>query len=594
MMPGPVNPNWTILTYPSWTQCGPASTWYSQAVAVNNVKNSALGGLAAGAVVGGIIGTLLGVFNGLTATAATALAAGCTAGIAYCQWWLNQRLICLGGDRGALGAVFNVEPPETDWAIWDGAAYLGAYDTDYSFNLLLYGSTPTDTLPDNFVSQFSPPPWNNVPSQYPGLTPPMVQTWPASATDALKASWPSSGFPSWKDVELILPLTVPGQNTVNLPTSPMHIADLGLGFTGQYAGPPVTSPTPVPQGPLQSITVSNVSGDPPLPTQVSVPQGSSMKFYAWGQYAGGTGINIDISSSVNWSASGPTSNTASVNSNGVASTANGLTIAPANEVPSGTTTYPFPSNSLAPGTNTIYMAPGTSTITAEDPSSGVSNVAQLTTTAYASDAPPVFPLPTHQMLIHCEIEGEGMVAFAAMLAQLRTMFVAAAVVSAIPVVGPLVSLLIMLLALLFLFFGGPALQSLSAASPGANEQGDTGWTNPAYVDAKTLSSDIDILFVFGRWVFDSLHQPAGSNEIHPVHVIIKVKELTVAQLNNGDWPASLAGLKEKLTGYIQSVLTPEVAAIQSQPEYQWSLHPLVDGCQGAMSYAPPAAPPPPK
>jgi hypothetical protein len=50
--------------------------------------------------------------------------------IAYCNWWLNKRLICLGGDKCAIGLLVSVEPA-TDKT---GADSL---DTDYSINLLL-------------------------------------------------------------------------------------------------------------------------------------------------------------------------------------------------------------------------------------------------------------------------------------------------------------------------------------------------------------------------------------------------------------------------------------------------------------------------
>jgi hypothetical protein len=50
--------------------------------------------------------------------------------IAYCRWWLFDRLICLGGDRCAVGLLISVEPP-------DQKSGLDAFDTDYSVNLLL-------------------------------------------------------------------------------------------------------------------------------------------------------------------------------------------------------------------------------------------------------------------------------------------------------------------------------------------------------------------------------------------------------------------------------------------------------------------------
>jgi hypothetical protein len=50
--------------------------------------------------------------------------------IAYCLWWLYDRLICLGGDICIVGFVLSVETP-------DEKSGLDSYDTDYSLNLVL-------------------------------------------------------------------------------------------------------------------------------------------------------------------------------------------------------------------------------------------------------------------------------------------------------------------------------------------------------------------------------------------------------------------------------------------------------------------------
>lgn len=50
--------------------------------------------------------------------------------IAYCRWWLFDRLICLDGDVCAVGRLLEVEPPSEK-------SGLDAFDTDYSINLLL-------------------------------------------------------------------------------------------------------------------------------------------------------------------------------------------------------------------------------------------------------------------------------------------------------------------------------------------------------------------------------------------------------------------------------------------------------------------------
>jgi|SRR5580700_2173304 hypothetical protein len=50
--------------------------------------------------------------------------------IAYCLWWLYDRLICLGGDVCAVGFVLTAEPPSDK-------SGLDSFDTDFSINLVL-------------------------------------------------------------------------------------------------------------------------------------------------------------------------------------------------------------------------------------------------------------------------------------------------------------------------------------------------------------------------------------------------------------------------------------------------------------------------
>src|SRR6266576_6517812 len=69
------------------------------------------------------------------------LIAALTAIIAYCLWWLYDRLICLGGDVCAVGFVLTTEPPEDKTG-------LDSFDTDFSLNLVLaptlVGTTQTE------------------------------------------------------------------------------------------------------------------------------------------------------------------------------------------------------------------------------------------------------------------------------------------------------------------------------------------------------------------------------------------------------------------------------------------------------------------
>lgn len=55
--------------------------------------------------------------------------------VAFATWWLEVRLVCLGGDRSAIGMVVSTEPPK-DKKGFD------ALDSDFSMNLLPYPALP--------------------------------------------------------------------------------------------------------------------------------------------------------------------------------------------------------------------------------------------------------------------------------------------------------------------------------------------------------------------------------------------------------------------------------------------------------------------
>jgi len=71
-----------------------------------------------------------GGLAGLAGGAAAAL--GVVTGLlSFCHWWLYGRLVCLGGDRCAIGMIISVEPPSAKTPTFQ------RLDSDYSFNLLL-------------------------------------------------------------------------------------------------------------------------------------------------------------------------------------------------------------------------------------------------------------------------------------------------------------------------------------------------------------------------------------------------------------------------------------------------------------------------
>lgn len=66
--------------------------------------------------------------------------------VAACSWWLYKRLVCLDGDRSAVGLLVEIEPAVGK------SGYFGKLDTDYSINLLLYPTLPGVSQADAEIS----------------------------------------------------------------------------------------------------------------------------------------------------------------------------------------------------------------------------------------------------------------------------------------------------------------------------------------------------------------------------------------------------------------------------------------------------------
>lgn len=405
-------PNW----YPSWTQCSLPANF--RGAPYTGVLTTGIVGVLMGVLVGLVTATtgsgVLAFLISLSPAVALALAVACMAAIQFCTWWLNVRLICLGGDRSAIGAIYHLEPPAPTDNPVTSLTNISDLDTDYSFNLLLWQFAPKHQLPASFISN----------------------QWSASAFSQLGADWPT------------LPPLVPGvpfaevSDQVNQIVPQQSMASLGLGFGGQNA-----------ESPDNAV----LSG------------GSSQHF-----------------------------------------------------------------------------------------------------------------------LMHCEIEGPGMHDLLVLLWVLFAIFVAATFVYAIPVVGPILSALLTLLALLGFLIGAPAI-----THDGASPPSDGGWGGNfnSYDPTKNPKDPVDIAYVFGRWVYDSLHTGAESNELHPVHYMIKMcPSATQGDLGNGIWPSGLGEVQLKYDAQFAVINSPTTPQIQAQAQNQWTVHPLLDGCLAGAGY--PEPPPP--
>jgi hypothetical protein len=124
-----------------------------------SIKNH-IGGAVVQTIIGAAIAALpIILFGGAIAPGVGVIAL--TAIIAYCRWWLYDRLVCLGGNECAVGWVSKVEPPSKK-------SGLDMFDTDYSFNLVLAPHTEgatqatveSDGLQGDLIKKHVPDDWD--------------------------------------------------------------------------------------------------------------------------------------------------------------------------------------------------------------------------------------------------------------------------------------------------------------------------------------------------------------------------------------------------------------------------------------------------
>jgi hypothetical protein len=177
--------------------------------------------------------------------------------------------------------------------------------------------------------------------------------------------------------------------------------------------------------------------------------------------------------------------------------------------------------------------------------------------------------------LHCEFEGAGMYIFYQWLKVMLGILIAATVASAlclIPVIGWIACLIasILLAAAAAAFIASIVHGNLDAASPSD--------VNPALGGALHQNgcslTGADLLVVSGTWVYDSLH--SGWNELHPV------KQCQRIGTWNGTWTfasgRSPQDERDSWCSGIASAGSPLTIANQQKPENQWTVHPVIDGC----------------
>jgi hypothetical protein len=178
--------------------------------------------------------------------------------------------------------------------------------------------------------------------------------------------------------------------------------------------------------------------------------------------------------------------------------------------------------------------------------------------------------------IHCEFEGSGIKNLLEWAYATLVVLLAIAALSAFPGVTIILILLSLLLSLI-----GVGAGLLGGFDPGDPQDvlGNMG-----------AIENTDIVIVKGNWVYDSLHD--GWNEIHAIHACQVIGSMP----DGKTWPAEIAtpegftdtlGLDtpekvERAIGvWCLSLRQAEVAeegGNRNDPQNNWVLHPLVDGC----------------
>jgi len=164
--------------------------------------------------------------------------------------------------------------------------------------------------------------------------------------------------------------------------------------------------------------------------------------------------------------------------------------------------------------------------------------------------------PNCSEVLHCEFEGRGM--YDIFLAAQAALFFAVAALFACLIdtpVGMLIALILAILSLLALVAGWIV---------GQFDAGDPSDDNP---NAGELTQCTDVLMIKGHWVYDSLH--TGAFELHPVTFCCK------ASCDSGN----VILLRDRWEDAINDATSPATLVSQKQPQNQWQVHPLIDGCQ---------------
>jgi hypothetical protein len=149
------------MAYPEYTSCTtPVGAWNHLKQGTAPWPEMIAAGIAATLGNGGLILIALAILDAaniaISAPAALGVAAiglligACFMILAYCDWWLKYRLICLDDDKNhcAVGFVAEFEPRDT--------GFFGQFDTDFTMNIGVFGTWFGDHDLDAVSTLFPP------------------------------------------------------------------------------------------------------------------------------------------------------------------------------------------------------------------------------------------------------------------------------------------------------------------------------------------------------------------------------------------------------------------------------------------------------
>jgi hypothetical protein len=166
------------------------------------------GGVALTTIIGAALAFLTGAWIILAPTVIADL-------VLFCEWWLYRRLVCLNGERCAIGMVVTVEPVEKKGGF-------ERFDTDVSINLLLaphtiYTSRATiesDGISGNLIAE--QPATHEIGLGFAGYTAKQWENYPD--TPVLHAEFEGGGiYDLYQAAKAALVLTVVGAVVCSVP-----------------------------------------------------------------------------------------------------------------------------------------------------------------------------------------------------------------------------------------------------------------------------------------------------------------------------------------------------------------------------------------